>query len=84
MYPRVPDHNEHIGITTELRGEYEYYYKADADGDKDNFILSANISKQIADYMNLWITGDNLFDERKTFGIDKDGLRLTCGVRFSW
>ncbi len=84
LTPMLRYHNEDIGLTTELRGEYEYYYKADADGDKDNFILSANISKQIADYMNLWITGDNLFDERKTFGIDKDGLRLTCGVRFSW
>ena len=73
-----------MGLTVELRGEYEHYSSADADGDRDNFILSANLSKQITDYVNLWVTGDNLFDERKNFGVEKEGLRLTFGVRISW
>ena len=84
LTPMLRYHDEHMGLTVELRGEYEHYSSADADGDRDNFILSANLSKQITDYVNLWVTGDNLFDERKNFGVEKEGLRLTFGARISW
>ncbi len=82
--PMIRYNNEGIGFTVEVRGDYEKYAKPDDDEDEDNFIMNANISKQITNHMKIWLNGENLFDEEKQSGLARDGLKLIAGVEFTY
>ncbi len=82
--PMIRYHNQSMGLVVSLRGDYERYAEADDDGDKENFIMNASISKELTDHIKLWLNADNLFDEKKQSGLERDGLTLTFGVQFTY
>ncbi len=88
--PRIQYNNEEMGLTIQVSGDYQEYAmlsgipRRDRGKDKENFIMNANISKQLTDYLKFWINGENLFDQETIEGLASDGLRVTFGLRFTY
>ncbi len=88
--PRILYNNQGMGFTIQLGGDYEKYTKLrgiaryDKDQNKEIFIVNANISKQITDSINIWVNGENLFNEKSVDGLAGDGTRVIFGLRFNW
>ncbi len=82
--PMVRYNNENMGFTFEVRGDYERYANPGEDQDTENFIMNANISQRVTEYIKVWLNADNLFDEKKQSGLEREGLKLIFGVQFTW
>ncbi len=90
LTPRVRYNNEAMGLTAQISGDYEDHAtlsgipRRDRGQDKEVFILNASVSKQITDYVKVWINGENLLDKETVDGLSRDGLRVTFGLRFNY
>ncbi len=82
--PMIRYNNPNMGFVVQVRADYEKYATATSSGDKDDFIVNANISKQLTDHIKLWINGENIFDEEPREGLSKGGIKTTFGLNFSW
>ncbi len=85
--PMIRYHNSGIGLTADLRGEYERYPSGtvDKDGDKENFTLHASVNKNITDYAKIWIRAYNLLNETKRFGLaESSGREIVFGLEFTY
>ncbi len=85
--PMIRYHNSGIGLTADLRGEYERYPSGtvDKDGDKENFTLHVSMNKNITDYAKIWVRAYNLLNEGKRFGLaESSGRELVFGLEFTY
>ena len=83
--PGISYVNDNIGLTAEIRGEYEKYSEPDDEtNDDDNFMLHAGLSKTIMKKIKLWINADNLLDKEQDSGISCEGRRFTFGIQYTY
>ncbi len=82
--PMIRYNNSDLGLVIQVRADYERYAEKDRTGDQDDFVVNANISKQLTDHIKLWINGENIFDEELREGLSNTGIKTTFGLRFTW
>ena len=82
-------HNELIGFTAEVRGEYQMYPSvSERDKSKgikkENYSLHAGCSQTVTDYAKVWLNGYNLLNETKKYGLESDGLKIVFGLEVKY
>ena len=87
--PMLRYHNELIGFTAEVRGEYQMYpsvSKRDKSKGikKENYSLHAGCSQTVTDYAKVWLNGYNLLNETKKYGLESDGLKIVFGLEVKY